>query len=357
MPSSRVEPGVQIRVTDPALQAYLQRYPFASGPDEALNRRARQVVSENIFYREVGPPVEPIALAPEDTKLPAAEAERIQQLFTRIGMDAATQAVHTNDFAWEANLIPRHARNVLVVGCGDGIELLFLRAVLPEARITAIDYYNSLLPGIAEATAVTFLEGDMHRHLSSLTAEYDLIFSNHTLEHLYDPDHTLATLSALLLSGGHMVSILPMVGAPGSPFLAHIHSFLQKKASNPAAQIPSVDLVYFDLGHPWKTNPSDIAATLTRAGFDDIRIFQRRDHLCRPTPASAADLGSKRASAMSLNSALLRPLRSAARLVFAGSVPLRVRSLLFALERRLSFGTNRSMNAFCEEALFLCRKP
>jgi SAM-dependent methyltransferase len=350
------EPGVQIRVTDPGLQAYLQRYPFASGPDEALNQQACIAASEGISFRPIGPDVEPTLLAPNETQLPPAELERLQNLFTQIGMSAVDQAIHRNDFAWEANLLPRNAKNILVVGCGDGVELLFLRAVLPEARITALDYNNTQLPGLAAAVGFTFLQGDMHTHLQSLAPVYDLIFSNHTLEHLYDPDQTLGTLARLLISGGHIVSILPLTGQSGTPFLEKIHTFITTRTST-ATRIPPLDLVYFDLGHPWKTNPSDIVATLTRAGFDDIEIFQRRDHLCRPTAAPSDALRSKRASAISLNTSLLGPLHAIAKRLFPRGLPLRLRSLLFAIERRLHFGTNRVMNAFCEEALFVGRKP
>src|SRR5665213_3197284 len=139
---ARGVPGVQIRVIDPSLQSYLQRYPFASGPDETMNLRADVVASENIFFREAGPEVETTLLSPVETQLPSLEMERVQELLVRIGLSAAEQKTHTNDFAWEANLVPREAGNVLVIGCGDGIELLFLRAVLPEARITAIDYHD-----------------------------------------------------------------------------------------------------------------------------------------------------------------------------------------------------------------------
>jgi SAM-dependent methyltransferase len=354
---ARGAPGVQIRVTDPALQAYLQRYPFASGPDETMNLRAGVVVSENIFFREAGSEVETTLLSPGETQLPSLEMERVRELFVRIGMSAADREVYRNDFEWEANLLPRGARNVLVIGCGDGIELLFLRAVLPEAQITAIDYHDSLLPGVFDALGMTFLEGDMHGHLRSLEPVYDLIFSNHTLEHLYDPDRTLAILASLLVRGGSVLSILPMNSQPGSPYLQRTHQFIEKRASEADARIPMLDLVYIELGHPWKTNPSDIFATLMRAGFEDVRIFQRRDHLCRPTRASRAELERKRKSVIFLNSAMIAPVHFVAKMLFPGGVPLRLRKLIFAVERRLPFGTNRSANALSEEALFLCRKP
>jgi SAM-dependent methyltransferase len=350
------QPGIQIRVIDAALQAYLQRYPFASGPNEAMNQRARTTVSKDIFFREVGPEVETVLLPQDQTHLSDAELARLLTLFSVIAMPPADHTIHINDFGWEANLIPRHAKNVLVIGCGNGVELAFLRAVLPEARITALDYHNYLIPGLAEAVDLAFLQGDMHDHLRSLSSEFDLIFSNHTLEHLYDPDHTLGILSALLTSGGHLVSILPMVGQSGTPFLGKINKFIATRATS-KADIPLLDLIYFDPGHPWKTNPSDIVATLTRAGLNDIEIFQRRDHLCRPTSATSEQLHPKRKRAVSLNNAFLASSHSIAKLLFPRDVPLRLRSLIFAVERRLPFGTNRAMNALCEECLFICRKP
>jgi SAM-dependent methyltransferase len=357
LPSERTAPGIQIRITDPELQAYLQRYPFATGPDETINRYVASIIAENIFFREAGTPAETRLLSPDETRLPTPEQGRVQELFAKVGMSAADQRVHINDFEWEANLVPRDAKNVLVIGCGDGIELLFLRAVLPEAQITAIDYHDSLLPGILDAAEVTLLVGDMHVHLRTLLPVYDLIFSNHTLEHLYDPDLTLAVLASLLKSGGHMLSVLPMNGQTGSPYLERVHRLVEQRSSTVARRIPMLDFVYLDFGHPWKTNPADISATLLRAGFEDIDIFQRRDHLCRPTEASRAELKRKRKFAVFLNTAIFGPIHFVAKTLFPGGAPLRLRSLIFAIERRLPFGANRSSNAFTEEALFVCRRP
>src|ERR1700709_1506549 len=86
---ARGVPGIQIRVTDPALQAYLQRYPFASGPDETMNLRAGVVVSENIFFRDAGPAVETTLLSAAETQLPTLEIERVRKLFVQMGMPTA----------------------------------------------------------------------------------------------------------------------------------------------------------------------------------------------------------------------------------------------------------------------------
>jgi SAM-dependent methyltransferase len=347
-PQALAEPGLQIDVADPALQAYLQRYPFASGPSEAMNVRGRAAAAA-IRLREPAPPFAVTLLEPIATLLADEEESRLQSLFDRTHIAPATQRIHRDDFGWEVNLVPRSAQRVLILGCGDGIELLFLRAVLPTARLTAIDYANALLPGIAEATGVTFLAGDMHQHLRSLTREYDLAFSNHTLEHMYAPDATLATLATLLVPGGHILSTLPLMAQPGSP---HLDRILRYASQTERRVIHPIDAVYFDLGHPWKTNPADIAATLTRAGFGDVHIYQRAGHLGRPMPATAAELAQRRRIYILFFRIFLTPLRWAVRLL-TPLAPQQTPRMLFALERRLPFGVNNTMNLLSEEACFV----
>jgi SAM-dependent methyltransferase len=341
-------PGLQIDVADPELQAYLQRYPFASGPSEAMNALGRAAAAA-IRLREPAPPFATTLLKPIATLFADEEQARLQSLFDHTQLTPAARRIHHDDFAWEANLVPRSAQSVLILGCGDAIELLFLRAVLPTARLTAIDYADALLPGIAAATGVTLLTGDMHAHLRKLHREYDLVFSNHTLEHMYAPDATLSTLAQLLVPGGHIVSTLPLMGQPGSPFLDRIRRFA---ARAPRPRLHPIDAVFFDLGHPWKTNPADIAATLTRSGFADVHIYQREGHRGRPMPATAAELTAMRQTARTLHALLLAPLRLAAKALYP-LAPHRVPRLLFALERRLPFGVNNTMNRLSEEACFV----
>jgi SAM-dependent methyltransferase len=355
MPHRIAEPGLQIDVAEPELQAYLQRYPFASGPDAAMNARGLRAAAA-IRLRPAVETRETVLLTPEATQLCGVEEARLQALFERVGMSAAGQRRHRDDFAWEASRVPRAAQDVLVIGSGDGIELLFLRAVLPQARLTAIDYYPSLLPGIAEAVGLppggfSFLEGDMHEHLRGLQREYDLIFSNHTLEHLYAPDATLALLAGLLVTGGSMVSTLPLMGQPGSPYLERVRAFIAEGKT----KVHALDAVFFDLGHPWKTNPADLRATLERAGFDEVTIYQRTGHRCRPRAATDAEIARARARRMALYAVLLAPLRRVAKALCALGGCAWVPRAFYALDRRLSFGVNRTMNEWSEEACFLAK--
>jgi SAM-dependent methyltransferase len=339
--------GIQIEIADPQLQAYLQRYPFAAGPEPEMNRRGLKTVSAGVRSRPVGPRVVPVLLKPQDAGLSPEETARVVALMDAIGLSGEKKAIHLDDFGWEANLVPRAAKNVLVIGCGNGVELMFLRAVLPEARITAMDYYEKLLPGLQSAVELTFHEGDIGKLLPELKQEYDLVFSNHTMEHLYAPNAMLTTLANLLVAGGHIVSIMPMVGMEGTPFLDKVRRYTDRLAKDPEAKIHPLELVYFDPGHPWKTNPDDIAATLTDSGFRDVRIYQREEHRSRPLQLSPEAYRSNRI--------FLGLPRRVLMALFPRNVPAKLPVLFYALERRLPFGTNLVMNNFSEEALFLAR--
>jgi SAM-dependent methyltransferase len=347
--------GIQIEVTDTQLQAYLQRYPFAAGPEPEMNRRGLETVSAGMRWRPGGQRVVPVLLKPEETRLSVEETARATALMETIGMSEAKKAVHLDDFGWEANLIPREAKNVLVIGCGNGVELIFLRSVLPDAHITAMDYYKKLLPELQSAVGLTFHEGDIGALLPALKREYDLVFSNHTMEHLYAPNAMLTTLANLLVGGGHIVSIMPMVGMEGTPFLEEVRQYTDRLATDPEAKIHPLELVYFDPGHPWKTNPEDLAGTLTDSGFCDVRIYQRENHRSRPLQMSTEDYRLRRRSKTRLNRIFLGVPRRVLMGLFPRNVPAKLTVLFYALERRLPIGTNLVMNNFSEEALFVAR--
>jgi trans-aconitate methyltransferase len=67
-----------------------------------------------------------------------------------------------DDYGWEANLVPPETKDALVLGCADGTELMFLRAVLPDANITALDYEDQIPEARRQAIRVRFLQGDMN---------------------------------------------------------------------------------------------------------------------------------------------------------------------------------------------------
>ncbi|HXB63099.1 MAG TPA: class I SAM-dependent methyltransferase [Acidobacteriaceae bacterium] len=344
-------PAFQISILDHQLQAYLQKHPFADGPDPAVNAAARKAIAAGLHARPAAPELTPRLLSPAETQLSAAEQDALYRLFTQLHLGTHPQRIYRNDFAWEANLVPRAAKNVLVIGCGDGVELLFLRAVLPQAAITAIDYGNTLLPGLQQAVGLRFLQGDMNSHLQSLAREYDLVFSNHTLEHLYTPDDMLALLASLLVPGGSLVSILPMVGKTGVPFLNRI------QAAASGAPLHPLDMILLDPGHPWKTNPGDLKQTMERAGFRGVELYQRQNHLSRGLNVSTPVFKLSRDFHVLSNNLLITPVRGLLKLCFRRVVPSRLPKLLFAFDRRLFCSTNKLMNLFAEEVLVIGHTP
>lgn len=198
-----------------------------------------------------------------------------------------------------------------------------------------------------------FFKGDIGEHLPTLQRHYDLVFSNHTLEHLYAPDAMLAIFAGLLVEGGCLLSTLPMVGKEGMPFLDTLHKFTTRRDENEDSTIHPLDLVYFDSGHPWKTHPDDISLTVKRAGFKNIRLFQREDHLSRPARLSPSRYRVKRRAMVTLNSVFIGFPREILKWIFPRETPAWLTRSFFAMERRSPFGTNYVMNVFSEEALFL----
>jgi SAM-dependent methyltransferase len=335
----------EMRITDPAMQAYLQRYPFASGPDDAMNQAARAAIVENLKAREPGFPAEVTLLDHEQAELPPGEMQRAQAMLADLKLPAERVETVRHDFAWEANLVPRNARRVLVIGCGDGMELIFLRAVLPQAQIVAIDYYDNLKGDLKQRVGVEFFGGDMQMHLRALTTKFDLIFSNHTLEHLYIPDETIETLFGLLAPGGTLVSVLPMDGKETSPFREKISQVAQERTLAPA------DMVYIDAGHPWKTNPGDLKRTLSKVGFGEITFYQRGSHLSRFRAMDQAQLARGHKRARLLQAVIFGPAHAVARTLFPRQAPAGLLKLLYAAERRVPFGPNTLKNAYTEEVL------
>jgi 2-polyprenyl-3-methyl-5-hydroxy-6-metoxy-1,4-benzoquinol methylase len=332
--------------------AYLQVNPAAAGPDNTMNARCRQAIYAHLAMRrpsQLEPP-QIVRLKPHETKLTNEQITRLKSLMDEVGVPAAARWKMIDDFGWEANLVPSDSKDVLVIGCGNGVELLFLCAVLPQAKITALDYRDELSPALKRATGVRLLVGNMNEILPSLDQEFDLISSNHTLEHLYKPTETLATLASVLRPKGALISTLPMDGMSNNPFLIDVKKVVESKNSHP------LDIVYLDAGHPWKTNPVDLVATLGEAGFEPPLLYQREEHLSRVANGGEQQLRRGLAIGKVLHTMTFRLSREILKIVFPRNPPILVSRILLAAELRLWFGTNRLKNTFMQEVLVLAKK-
>jgi 2-polyprenyl-3-methyl-5-hydroxy-6-metoxy-1,4-benzoquinol methylase len=341
----------QLTVQDPAMRFYLQRFPFLMGPDKTMNVLGRQVIYDGLALRD-RQRVETVVhrLMPEEAQLTAEQMGRLLRIMDEAGIPQAVRAEMIDDYGWEASLVPLDTKDALVLGCADGRELMFLRAVLPDANITALDYEDQIVEAHKQAIGVRFFQGDMNALLDNFGQEFDLISSNHTLEHLYSPNEVLTTLAGMLRQPGALISTLPMDGMNGSPFLEKVKAAARRKTAH------ALDTVYLDAGHPWKTNPTDLNATFQEVGFEPPLLFQRQLHLSR-----YASFGEKRFKAQLALGRVLHAFffgwpRSIAKVLLSKNPPRLFSRVLLGLERRVWFGSNNLKNRYTQEVLVLARK-
>jgi hypothetical protein len=199
-------------------------------------------------------------------------------------------------------------------------------------------------------TGVRFFKGDMNALLASFGQEFDLISSNHTLEHLYTPNEVLTTLAGLLRPHGALISTLPMDAMDGSPFLEKVKTATLRKTAHP------LDVVYLDAGHPWKTNPADMDATMREVGFDRPKFYQRQMHLSRYAAFGEKRFKAQLAFGKILHSIFFSGPRSLTKMVFSNNPPDLLNRCLLAAERRVWFGANILKNRYTQEVLVLARK-
>ena len=96
-----------------------------------------------------------------------------------------------------------------------------------------------------ELLGVDFLPGDIFESMRTLQTNgrhFDLIFSNHVVEHFYEPDDALATMAGVLNEGGMFSSALPWDAYPMGDLLRAI-------AENPT-RTHGLDINWLDLRHP-----------------------------------------------------------------------------------------------------------
>lgn len=102
-------------------------------------------------------------------------------------------------------LSPKLSTRILDVGCGGGGFLLKLR-LLGFYDLTGIDPY---LPADQSIGSIRLFKNSLDNHKP--TKLYDLIFLNHSLEHLANPVQSLLVCKNLLSSDGTVVVSIPLV--------------------------------------------------------------------------------------------------------------------------------------------------
>jgi len=102
-----------------------------------------------------------------------------------------------------------HARRILALGCGTGIEVRALRRLTrPETAITGVDHSPALIDAARRLTAdeglsdnVTYQVGDAH-HTPHGDEEFDIVVMHTLISHVDDPLQVLREARRLVRPGG-----------------------------------------------------------------------------------------------------------------------------------------------------------
>lgn len=338
------EPALSVDIRDPELQSYLQRWPFLNGPDRQMNQMLLDALPTVIRSRQPLQSCKIARLSKSEEIVDDEFVDRATDLLRSTDMTEKQIQDSLDRFSWKVREVPRAARNILDVGCGDGTELLLLRAIAPGARIVGIDWNPTLSPTVIRSAAIDYRTLNILEYLAQGAEHFDLVFSNHTLEHMYDPDSVLRTIRQIIVPGGRLISALPLDGECSSfPEISRRLTGLRPMRWS--------DLGAADLGHPWKTTPSDLRETLVAAGFANVRLVQREEHLTVALAVDDAGLRKFRRRSRLLQRILLDLPRAALGRGLRGQAPRWVMRAWHGLEQRLWFGANRLKNAEAPEIL------
>jgi SAM-dependent methyltransferase len=292
-----------------------------------------------------------IELTGEDENLTPDTCKTVRARLQLCGFSDSEIDFLLTDYSWKTARLPAGPKNILSTGCGGGAELVFLRSLYPQARIVALDYVRSLRGGdnLLRQLDVEFKEGDIFKNIETLDTKFDLIFSNHVIEHFYEPEEQLSALVRLLNPRGIFAAGLPLDG--------HALADLMRRLARSPRSIHALDMNWLDVRHPWKTNRADLAATLIAAGLGDVEVYQRAYHSSRALPISAQRCEERERSGRLIYGLTLGAFVRAIRLIVGENVPRRLARLVFALDRRLWFGLYRLKTEVQPEVFVMARRP
>jgi SAM-dependent methyltransferase len=348
-----------IRIEDSRHQEYVQKNPFLLGPDIALNRELGEAWQAHLDIRK--PPRVPFRheefQVPLDALVTRRDWEAIVSAHASVGLDEKAARGAVNAWGWKMVRAPRGARRILSIGCAFGQELVVLRALFPEAELDGVDYDMAVSTDWRKALRLGELKSQpIEDYLSSHRGAFDLVFSNHTLEHLSAPDRTLRLIRDALVPGGVCVSALPLEGDESNPF----YGDLSRIAEGHGRVDPQLDLEFINPGHAWKTNREDLAATFYASGFRDISMFTRANypayvHRGHHTPWHVSTFQPRRIVGKWLERVTLRPLRLGLRRMYPDEIPQSAVKMYYRVAGRCWFSRLRLLHALMHETVVVAR--
>jgi SAM-dependent methyltransferase len=330
----------------------LQKHPFLNGNDPVFRKTVLDLAGHSIVIRNSYSDVEITRLNQQDVVWWTDEEERVKRTLKNKGLTDRLVDETWDDLAWKMRFVPPDAKRILSIGCGGGAELFFLRLRSPNATIQAVDWTDTLAPAFRDVAGVAFSVQNLTSMQDFPGRDFDVIFSSHVIEHMYAPDARISEIRKLLVPGGVFVSALPLDGQGNVAFKDSI-----LKIARSRQKVGATDAFIIDFGHPWKTNFSDLNQTLHAAGVVDVDFFQREWCLTRNLTYSDEERQKKLAAAMFLHGAIIRPAQNAVKALFGLYPPFIITRAFQALERRISFGSDKIRHDCSMETAFVARNP
>ena len=140
---------------------------------------------------------------------PSMDATVLETIAARLEFRGTDEGYARRSQAYLPRLPLAHARRILALGCGTGIEVRALRRLTrPDTAIIGLDHSPALIDAARRLTAdegladnVTYQVGDAH-HTPYGDAEFDIITLHTLISHVEDPLQVLGEARRLVRPGG-----------------------------------------------------------------------------------------------------------------------------------------------------------
>jgi ubiquinone/menaquinone biosynthesis C-methylase UbiE len=140
---------------------------------------------------------------------PGMDATVLETIAARLEFRGTDEGYARRSQAYLPRLPLAHARRILALGCGTGIEVRALRRLTrPDTAIIGVDHSPALVETARRLTTdegladnVTYQVGDAH-HLPYGDAEFDIITLHTLISHVEDPLQVLGEARRLVRPGG-----------------------------------------------------------------------------------------------------------------------------------------------------------
>tara|TARA_Y100000996_G_scaffold370980_1_gene318957 strand:- start:2745 stop:3791 length:1047 start_codon:yes stop_codon:yes gene_type:complete len=250
---------------------------------------------------------------------------------------------------WKFEKINFNKKKILSLGSGDGLELIYLRIKFPESEIYSVDWVDKIDPKLLSNLNIHFEKNSMYEYLKKNQNSFDFIYAGYVLEHSYEVNSLLKSISNSLVSGGIFACNIPLISYYGTDYYDFLKkTFIDKK-------INQIDGGLIDLGHPWKTNEHDLYETLKYNNFDQINIFGNINNAAPAGIVKKSEFIKSSNYKFKLNSFFIKPFKLLINKLFGNNVNYLILKIYHRITRSIPFADSRIAN-FVPDVLFIAKK-